>query len=108
MKTTILSAACALVVCGAFADETTTTTTTTTYGSGTIETYEPGTSFVVKEKTGPVTYRYGDKVTYVTKSGKVLTDADVKTRIKVGIPVRVHFDKDGDKRVIRRVEVDDD
>jgi hypothetical protein len=63
---------------------------------------------VVKETTGPVTYTYGDKVTYVTKSGKVLTDADVKTRIKVGIPVHVHFDKNGDKRVIRKVEVDDD
>jgi len=109
MKTTILSVACALVVSGAFADETVEkTTTTTTMGSGTIETYEPGSTFVVKESSGPVTYRYGNKVTYVTKSGKVLTDADVKTRIKVGVPVRVQYDKDGDKRVIRRVEVDDD
>ena len=110
MKTTILTLACALVVSSALAGDVVekTTTTTTTMGSGTIETYEPGATFIVKESSGPVTYRYGEKVTYVTKSGKVLTDADVKTRIKVGVPVRVHFDKDGDKRVIRKVEVDDD
>jgi hypothetical protein len=106
MKTAILSAACALVVSGAFADEVVTTTSTT--GTGTIETYEPGATFVVKESSGPVTYRYGKSVTYVTRSGKVLTDADVKTRVKVGIPVKVHYDKDGDHRVIKKIEVDDD
>lgn len=104
MKTAILSVACALVVSGAFADEVVTTTT----GSGTITTYEPGSTFVVKESSGPVTYSYGKSVTYVTRSGKVLTDADVKTRIKVGVPVKVHYDKDGDHRVIKKVEVDDD
>jgi len=105
MKTTILSVACALVVTGAFADEVVTKTTTST---GTITTYEPGTSFVVKESSGPITYRYGKKVAYVTKSGKVLTDADVKTRIKVGIPVTVHYGTEGTTRVVERVEVDDD
>lgn len=40
---------------------TTTTTRTTTYGNGTITEYVPGTTFIVKESTGPVTYRYGKK-----------------------------------------------
>jgi hypothetical protein len=105
MKTTILSVACALVVSGAFAEDKVVTTTTTT--TGTIERYEPGTTFIVKETTGPVTYRYGKKVTYVTKKGTVLTDADVKTRIKVGVPVTVHYATEGEARVVNRIEIDD-
>jgi hypothetical protein len=107
MKSTILSVACALVVSGALADEKVVTTTTTT-SNGTIEQYEPGTTFIVKETKGPVTYRYGKTVTYVTKKGKVLTEADVKTRIKVGIPVVVHYGAEGETRVITKIEVDDD
>ena len=67
------------------ADETTTTSTTTTKtttSTGTISEYAPGTTFIVKETSGPVTYRYGKTVTYVTKSGKTLTDEDVKTLTK--------------------------
>lgn len=92
------------------ADEatTTTTTTTTTVGNGTITEYTPGTTFIVKETSGPVTYRYGKTVTYVTKSGKTLSEADVKTRIKVGVPVHVHYVKDGEARVISRIELDED
>lgn len=89
-------------------EKTTTTTTTTTTGAGTITEYSPGTSFVVKESSGPVTYRYGKSVTYVTKSGKKLSDEDVKTRIKVGIPVHVHYNTEGEHRVINRVELDED
>ena len=86
----------------------TTTTTTTTYGTGTISEYAPGSTFVLKESSGPVTYRYGKSVTYVTKGGKTLSEDDVKTRIKVGRPVRVEYDKDGDARVIKRVEIEED
>jgi hypothetical protein len=105
MKKVLLSLACAVVAGTAFAAEVVSTTTTTS--TGTISEYTPGSTFVVKESSGPVTYSYGEKVTYVTKSGKVLTDADVKTRIKVGAPVSVHYSKDGDKRVINKVEIDD-
>ncbi|RBP47758.1 hypothetical protein DES53_101557 [Roseimicrobium gellanilyticum] len=89
------------------ADDKTVTTTTSTVGTGTITEYSPGSTFVVKESSGPVTYKYGEKVTYVTKGGKTLTDADVKTRIKVGAPVRVHYAADGDAKVISKVEIDD-
>ena len=92
------------------ADEKTTTTTTTrtTTGTGTITEYSPGATFVVKETSGPVKYRYGEKVVYVTKKGKTLTEDDVRTRIKVGIPVSVHYTTVGEDRVISRVEIDDD
>ena len=89
-------------------DPTSTTTTSTTYGTGTISEYTPGSTFVVKETSGPVKYKYGKKVTYVTKGGKTLTDDEVKTRIKVGAPVRVQYATEGDTKVINRVEIEDD
>jgi hypothetical protein len=111
MKTIILSLACAVfatsVIAADVVTEKTTTTTTTTTSTGTLEEYTPGTTFVVKEEAGPVKYRYGKKVTYVTKGGKVLTDADVKTRVRVGSPVTVHYGSEGDTRIINRVEIDD-
>ncbi len=84
------------------------TTTTTTTSTGTISEYAPGTTFIVKESAGPVTYKYGNSVTYVTKSGKTLTEEQVKSRIKVGVPVSVHYSGTGDARTVERVEVDDD
>ena len=87
--------------------ETTTTTTKTTVGTGTVTEYVPAKTFIVKETTGPITYRYGKKVTYVTKSGKTLSDADVTTRIKIGVPVSVHYATEGDARIIHKVEIDD-
>lgn len=89
-------------------EERTTTTTRTTTSTGTITEYSPGTTFIVKEKSGPMKYRYGKKVTYVTKGGKTLTDEDVRTRIKIGAPVSIQYSTEGEDRVISRVEVDDD
>jgi hypothetical protein len=92
MKRILLPLALGIVSTLAFAaEETTTTTTKTTTSTGTITEYAPGSTFIVKETSGPVKYRYGKKVVYVTKSGKTLTDADVRTRIKVGIPVSVQY-----------------
>lgn len=107
MKKTILTSLIAVAASAVIAADVTTSTTTTTVGTGTVHEYTPGSTFVVKETSGPVTYKYGKKVTYVTKSGKTLTDADVKTRIKVGAPVRVSYDTEGDTKVINRVEIDD-
>ena len=86
----------------------TTTTTTTTEGSGTITQYSPGSTIVLKESTGPRTYRFGKTVTYVTRSGTVLDEAAVRTRIKVGIPVRVHYVGTGDNVMVDRVILDED
>ena len=49
----------------------------------------------------------GKKVTYVTKSGKTLTDDEVRTRINIGSPVRVQYGTEGDAKVISRGEIDD-
>jgi len=108
MKKTLPVILCAMVASAAFgADVTTTTTTTTTEGTGTITEYSPGSTFIIKESSGPVTYHYGKKVTYVTRSGRTLSDEDVRTRIKVGLPVHVRFSTEGRDRIIERVELED-
>jgi hypothetical protein len=107
MKKTLLTLACAFVTSLAFAADVETTTSTTT-STGTLTEYTPGSTFVVKESSGPVTYRYGEKVTYVTRSGKTLAEDEVRTRIKAGIPVSVGYTTEGNDRVISRVEIDDD
>jgi hypothetical protein len=104
MKHILLSLLAATATTVMAAETTSTTTTTTTI----ISEFAPGSSLVVKESSGPVTYRYGKEVTYVTKSGRVLSDADVRTRLRVGAPVSVHYDTLGDARVVNRVIIDDD
>ena len=52
--------------------------------------------------------RFGKTVTYVAKSGKTLDEETVKTRIKVGVPVRVHYMTEGDNMVVDRVILDED
>jgi hypothetical protein len=86
----------------------TTTTTTTTEGNGTITAYTPGNTIVLKESSGPRSYRFGKTVTYVTRSGKVLDEDTVRTRVKVGVPVRVHYVGTGDNVMVDRVILDED
>ena len=87
---------------------TTTTTTAATEDTGTITQYTPGSAIVLKEASGPVHYRFGKTVTYVTRSGKVLDQNTVKTRIKVGVPVRVHYAGTGQNKVVDRVILEQD
>ena len=109
MKKTILSIALALVAPFAWAQtSSTTTTTTTTEGGGTITEYTPGSVITLKETSGPRHYRFGKTVTYVTKSGKILDEDTVRTRIKIGVPVRVHYTGEGDNVLVDRVILDED
>ena len=108
MKKVLLSMAFAVAAPFAWAQVSETTTTTTTEGSGTITTYTPGTSIVLKETSGPKTYRFGKTVTYVTRSGKTLDEDTVKTRVRVGVPVRVHYVGEGDNMLVDRVILDED
>lgn len=101
--TTLLIAAASTAVYA----QSTTTTTTTTMGTGTVTEYTPGSALVVKESSGPITYRYGDSVTYVTKSGKTLTAEEARTRIKVGAPISVSYSGEASDRVVNRIEIDD-
>jgi hypothetical protein len=86
----------------------TTTTTTTTEGTGTITEYTPGSAIVLKESSGPVRYRFGKTVTYVTRSGRVLDENTVRTRVRVGVPVRVHYMGTGPNMVVDRVILEED
>ena len=109
MKKVLLNMALAVVAPFAWAQVSeTTTTTTTTEGSGTITEYTPGSAIVLRESSGPRTYRFGKTVTYVTRSGKVLDEDTVRTRVKVGVPVRVHYVGTGDNVMVDRVIIDED
>ena len=117
MKKLIIGLACAAVAPFAFAQTSTTTTeqttttapatttsTSTTYTSGTVTTYEPGKTIVVKdEREGPVTFALKAPVRVVNRAGKVVT--------RVLTPkdhVKVYYTGTGQTRVIEHVEVDDD
>jgi hypothetical protein len=88
--------------------KTTNTTSTATEDTGTITQYTPGSAIVLKETSGPVHYRFGKTVTYVTRSGKVLDQNTVRTKIKVGVPVRVHYAGTGEHKVVDRVILEHD
>jgi len=107
MKKILLSVALAVAAPFAWAQVSQTTTTTTTEGGG-ITSFTPGSTIVLRESSGPRTYRFGKTVTYVTKSGKVLDEDTVRTRIKVGVPVHVHYMGEGDNMLVDRVILDED
>lgn len=109
MKKILMSVALAFVAPFAWVQVSeTTTTTTTTEGTGTITEFSPGSTIVLKESSGPRHYRFGKTVTYVTRSGKVLDEDTVRTKIKVGVPVRVHYTGTGDNVMVDRVILDED
>src|SRR5437773_9967973 len=109
MRKVLLSMALAIVAPFAWGQVSeTTTTTTTTEGNGTITEYTPGSEIVLRESSGPRHYRFGKSVSYVTRSGKVLDEDTVRTRVKVGVPVRVHYVGTGDNMLVDRVILDED
>ena len=117
MKKLIIGLACAAVAPFAFAQTstttteqttttapaTTTTTTSTTFASGTVTTYEPGKTIVVKsESEGPVTFALKAPVRIIDRAGKVVTRTlTPKDRVKV------YYTGTGETRVIEHVEVED-
>ena len=122
MKKSMLILACAAIAPFAFAQTSTTTTesttkktnpvttetettTTTTYTDGTVTTFEPGKTIVVRKVgvTEPMTYTLGKTVRYVNKSGAVIE----ASTIKPGARVHVYYDGTGETRVVNRVVVDD-
>lgn len=120
MKKTILSLACAAVAPLAFAQTSTTTTesttvkpvsgattteTTTTTTEGTVTTFEPGKSIVVRRVgvTDPLSYTLGKTVTYVNKAGKTIE----ASLIKPGVPVHVYYDAPG-STTVTKIVVDQD
>ena len=63
---------------------------------------------MLRESSGPRRYRFGKTVSYVSRSGRVLDEGMVRTRVKVGVPVRVHYVGTGDDMMVDRVILDED
>src|SRR5947208_14409384 len=113
-KKTIVGLACALVAPLAFAQTSTTTTetttepatttqtTSTTYTAGTVSTYEPGKTVVVKSDQGPVSFALGTAARVVNGAGKIVT-----APLRAGQKVRVYYTGTGDTRVVEHVQVED-
>src|SRR5881409_4428340 len=116
VKKTIIGLICALVTPLAFAqtsttttEETTTTnkpvtetTTSTTYTAGTVTTYEPGKTIVVKSDQGPVSFALGTAARVVNGAGHV-----VKSALRPGQRVRVYYTGTGDTRAVEHVVVEE-
>ncbi len=114
MKKTIVALACALVAPVAFAQTSTTTTetttepatttqtTSTTYTAGTVTTYEPGRTVVVKGEQGPVSFALGTAARVVDGAGKIVT-----APLRAGQKVRVYYTGPERERVVERVVVED-
>ena len=87
-------------------ERTSETTTTTTYADGTVTTFQPGKTIVVRRVgvTDPVTYTLGKTVHYVNKAGKEIKEH----MIRPGARVHVYYDGVGQTQVVNRVVVDDD
>jgi hypothetical protein len=116
MNKSIITVACALVAPVAFAQTSattteqttttapaTTTTTSTTYEVGTVDTYTPGKTIVVKsEREGPVSFALGTAARIVNGAGKIVT-----APLRPGQKVRVYYTGTGDTRVVEHVQVED-
>jgi len=117
VKKSIIGLVCALVTPLAFAqtsttttEETTTskpatateTTTTTTYTAGTVSTYQPGKTVVVRSDQGPVSFALGTAARVVDAAGKVVT-----APLRAGQKVRFYYTGPEEKRVVERVIVEE-
>ena len=114
MKRTIIGIACALVAPLAFAQTSTTTTetttepatttqtTSTTYTAGTVTTYEPGKTVIVKGEQGPVSFALGTAARIVDGAGKVVT-----APLRAGQKVRVYYTGPTEHRTVERVIVEE-
>lgn len=84
--------------------DTTKTTTTTTSTDGTVSTFTPGKTIVVRRVgvTDPISYTLGKTVEYVNKAGKTIEAA----MIKPDVPVQVYYSGTGETQTVTRVVVD--
>jgi hypothetical protein len=117
MNKSIITVACALIAPVAFAQTSTTTTEqttttapvatttteSTTYEVGTVDTYTPGKTIVVKsERQGPLSFALGTAARVVDGAGKIVT-----APLRAGQKVKVYYTGNGEKRVVERVQVED-
>ena len=63
---------------------------------------------IFTEGGGPKPHYFGKTVTYMTRSGKVLDEDAIKSRIKVAVPIQIYYRGEGANRTIDRVIFDED
>ena len=116
MKKVIIALVCGLVAPLAFAQTstttteettttnrpTTTTTTSTTYEAGTVTTYEPGKTIVVRGEQGPVSFALGTAANIVDAAGHAVT-----APLRTGQRVRVYYTGPTERRTVERVIVEE-
>jgi hypothetical protein len=115
VKKTIIALVCGLAAPLAFAQTSTTTTeetttsrpttttqTTTTYETGTVTTYEPGKTIVVRGEQGPVSFALGTAANIVNAAGHAVT-----APLRAGQKVRVYYTGPVEHRTVERVIVED-
>src|SRR5688572_12713113 len=102
---TLVAAVLALTPVSAQTSVTTTTggtTTSTTTTAGTISEFSPDTIVVRSETaTAPIRYSYTKSTTYVDETGAPVSIEMVKS----GLPVTIHYIKEGDKMIANKVVV---
>lgn len=114
MKKIIIALVCALTAPLAFAQTSTTTTqtttdqpattestTSTTYTTGTVTTYEPGKTIVVRGPEGPVSFALGTAANIVNAAGRAVT-----APLRAGEKVRVYYTGPVSHRSVERVVVE--
>ena len=69
---------------------------------GTVTTYEPGKTVVVKSDQGPVSFALGTAARVVDGAGKVVT-----APLRAGQKVRVYYTGPTESRTVERVIVED-
>jgi len=90
-----LTMACATI---SFGDEV----VTTTESAGTVSEFSPDT-IIIRSETSPepIRYSYSKTTTYVDDAGNPVSMEVIKS----GLPVTVHYVKEGDRVIARRVIV---
>jgi hypothetical protein len=96
---TVVAACAALTFTVAHAEEKVIAVTTS---SGTISEFG-GDRLIIRTETAPepITYTYSKTTTYTDEAGNPVSIETVKS----GLPVTVHYTKDGDKMVVSKVVV---
>jgi hypothetical protein len=105
VKKTIMVLACALIAPLAFAQTSTATTETTKGTHGTVTTYKPGKTIVVRSEReqNPISYVLGKTVHYVNKAGRKIDEHLIRPGTRV-----IVYTSRGQMHAAERVVVDED
>jgi hypothetical protein len=97
-----LAAAAVLAVSSIATAQQVTVTESSTTNYGTVSQYAPGQTLVVTRETGgPLNYTVTKETTFVDETGAPV----VAERVTTGVPITVHYVRQGDSMVASRVIV---